>query len=351
MVVASGIRSFLGGSRFQLYTGRGYESKAMRVLFTNESPLIKYGLAAGFRQIGCQVRIIMGEEERLWGGVPPREQRRRLLSVLREFKPDFVFTEGYPGFDGPTVCNAIRSLSIPHLYWAIEDPVSTESVSMIFAPLADYVFTTAAECVPRYESLGKGSEVLLFACNPEFHRYTGPREDYPYDMVLVATNYDSRYQEIQWFIMPLVEQGFSIRIWGLYWDDPKRRVNLLSYPWVYGGLLPYEELPSVYSSAKIVLGVNCDDTSITQTSMRPFEALGCGGGLYLAHYTKAQEYLFGDLILQVRNTDQTLDAVRTILAMSENERRERALKAQRYVYENHTYQLRAEQILRAFGRL
>ena len=323
----------------------------MRVLFTNESPLIKYGLAAGFRQIGCPVRIIMGEEERLWGGVSPGEQRRRLLSVIHEFRPDFIFTEGYPGFDGPTVCHTIRSLSIPHLYWAIEDPVSTESVSMVYAPLVNYVFTTTAECVSRYESLGKGSEVLLFACNPEFHCYTGPREDYLYDMILVATNYDSRWQEIQWFIMPLVERGFSIKIWGLYWDDPHRPVNLLSYPWVYGGLLPYEVLPWVYSSAKIVLGVNCDDTSITQTSMRPFEALGCAGGLYLAHYTKAQESLFGDLIFQARDTDQTLDAVRTILGMSENERRERALHAQRYVYQEHTYQRRAEQILRAYGRL
>lgn len=323
----------------------------MRVLFTNESPLIKYGLAEGFRQLGCQSKVIQGEEERLWGGIPVKEQRRRLLSVIREFKPDFVFTEGYPGFDGPAVCQTIRSLSIPHLYWAIEDPVSTDYLSMVYAPHVDFVFTTTAECVPRYEALGKGSEVLLFACNPEYHFYTGPRAEYLYDMILVATNYSSRYQEIQWFIMPLVERGYSIKIWGLYWDAPGRPVNLLSYPWVHGGLLPYEELPYAYSSAKIVLGVNCDDTSITQTSMRPFEALGCGGGLYLAHYTKAQESLFGDLIFQVRNTEQTIDAVNTILCMSENERRERALVAQRYVYENHTYLLRAEQILRTFGRL
>lgn len=323
----------------------------MRVLFTNEAPLIKYGLAEGFRQLGCQVKVIQGEEERLWGGVPLVKQKRRLLSVIREFKPDFVFTEGHPGFDGPTVCQTVRDLDIPHLYWAIEDPVSTDYLSMIYAPLVDYVFTTTAECMPRYEALGKASELLLFGCNPEYHRNTGPRSEYLYDMILVASNYSSRYHEINWFIMPLVERGYSIKIWGLSWDDPSKPVNLLSHTGVYGGLLPYEELPYAYSSAKIVLGVNCDDTSVTQTSMRPFEAMGCGGGLYLAHYTKAQESLFGDLIFQVRDTDQTINAVENILNMSETERQERALRAQRFIYERHTYQLRAEQIMKAFGRL
>ncbi len=323
----------------------------MRVLFTNEAPLIKYGLAEGFRQKGCQVRVIQGEKERLWGGLSPQEQKKRLLAIIGEFKPDFIFTEGYPGFDVPTVCHTIRDLNIPHLYWAIEDPVSTDHISMAFAPSVDFIFTTAVECVPCYEALSKGSEVLLFGCNPDFHHYTGPREDHKCDLVLVASNYSSRYQETSWFIMPLVKKGFSIKIWGHFWMEPSAQVNLSSYPWVYYGLLPYEDLSCAYSSAKIVLGVNCDDTSITQTSMRPYEALGCGGGLYLAHYTQAQENIFGDLIWQVHNTEQTLAAVDTILAMNDNERRERALVAQKEVYEKHTYRLRAEQILLTFNRL
>ena len=320
----------------------------MRVLFTNESPLIKYGLAAGFRQIGCQVRIIMGERTPLGRSFAARTAP--VISIIASlnrtlFSPKVI--RGLCPYSLPP-----DSQSFPAAFCTGPSKIRFQpSPSLWPMPLVDYIFTTTAECVSRYESMGKGSKCCCLRCNPEFHRYTGPREDYLYDMILVATNYDSRYQEIRWFIMPLVERGFSIKIWGLYWDDPTRPVNLLSYPWVYGGLLPYEELPWVYSSAKIVLGVNCDDTSITQTSMRPFEALGCGGGLYLGHYTKAQEALFGDLIFQARNTDQTLNAVETILGMSENERRERALCAQRYVYEEHTYQLRAEQILRAFGRL
>ncbi|NPV54134.1 MAG: glycosyltransferase family 1 protein [Firmicutes bacterium] len=119
---------------------------------------------------------------------------------------------------------------------------------------------------------------------------------------------------------------------------------------IYGGILPYEELPCVYSSAKIILGMNCDDTSATQTSMRPYEALACGGGLFLAHYTKAQENLFGDLIFQAKNKEETLELMEMILHMDSEERQEIARKAQKEVYEKHNYAARAQQIVEVYTR-
>lgn len=262
-----------------------------RVLFTNESALIKYGLAEGFKQAGHEVKVIMGEEERLWGGKPPGVQKERLAKAIETFKPDFVFTEGYPGYDPKVIGEIVRTYKIPHLYWAIEDPVSPW-LAEAYIPYSDIIFTTTAERVPVYRKLGKLSEVLLFGCNPEFHHYVSPKEEYRHDIILVAANYSSRYEEAKWFVMPLVERGYDIKIYGIWWDDASRPVNLCRYPHVYGGILPYEELPAAYSSAKIILGMNCDDTSDTQTSMRPYEALAIGGGLYLAHYTKAQKKNF-----------------------------------------------------------
>ncbi|MGE5598971.1 MAG: DUF3880 domain-containing protein, partial [Bacteroidota bacterium] len=166
----------------------------MRALFTNEAPLIKYGLAEGFRRTGHAVKVIQGEEERLWGQ-PVEEQIRRLARAIDAFRPDFLFTEGHPGFEPNAVCGVAKRKGLPHLYWAIEDPVSTDYLSMRYAPHVDYVFTTTAECVPRYRALGKRAEVLLFGCNPEFHRYTGPVPEWRHDLVLVASNYSSRYAE------------------------------------------------------------------------------------------------------------------------------------------------------------
>jgi spore maturation protein CgeB len=323
--------------------------KRMKVLFTNDAPLIKYGLAEGFRQTGHTVKIMAGPE-RLWGQ-DPAEQEERLSRALNDFKPDFIFTEGHPRIDPKVVGEVARRYSVPNLYWAIEDPVCTDLTLTTYAPEADYIFTTTVECAPRYRTLAKKAEVLLFGCNPEFHRNVGVHPEYRHDIVLVASNYSSRYEAARCLVLPLAAAGFDIRVWGLWWDDPDRPVNLLKYPQVYGGLLPYEALPAVYSSAKIILGLNCDATSITQTSMRPYEALACGGGIYLGHFTKAQARLFPGLIVQTAGRTETLVQVSRILNQSEALRRQLAQNAQIKMYREHTYSHRAQQIIRALSQL
>jgi len=318
----------------------------MKILFTNEAPLIKYGVAEGFRQLGHEVKIIAGDNERLWGQ-EPEEQQKRFLSAL-EFNPDLVFSEGYSGMNVPLVGKILKTKNIPHFYWAIEDPVTTH-IGDHFAQYSDFIFTTAEERVPHYiNNFKKGSETLLFACNPEFHKNVEKNEDLTYDLVLVASNYSNRYKEAEWFIMSLLELDLNMKIWGVWWDDPTRPVNILKHSDKYGGLLPYELLPTVYSSAKIVLGMNCDDSSNTQTSMRPYETLGCGGGVFLAHYTKAQENLFGNLIYQVKNKQETLNTVKYLLSLSDESRKNIALQGQKFVYENHNYKQRAVQIINVF---
>jgi spore maturation protein CgeB len=320
----------------------------MKILFTNESALIKYGLAEGFKQLGHTVKVIMGEHERLWR-IPVDEQARRLEKAINEFNPDIAFTEGYPGCSPSTISGVFNKHNIPHLYWAIEDPVSP-GISDQYVPGASIIFTTTEERVPVYRSKGKPSEVLLFGCNPEFHKRVSPKKEYQHDIILVAANYSSRYEESAWFVMPLVEQGYDIKIYGIWWNDTTRPVNLNNYTHVYGGILPYEELPAAYSSAKIILGMNCDDTSNTQTSMRPYEALACSGGLYLAHYTKAQAKIFGDYLWQAKNTKETLEIVNTLINMPEAERIKIASRAQKFVYDNHSYKQRAQQIVDAVRR-
>lgn len=321
----------------------------MKVLFTGSAPLIRFGLAEGFRQAGHEV-FICDNEYRLWGlAGNPEEQSQRLVRAVNKFQPDMIFSEGYAGFDAVAICRLVKEhIRIPHFYWAIEDPVATH-ISDTYAEFVDYLFTTTEERIPYYSgrfSIPNG--VLLFGCNPEFHKNVGMHEEFKADIVLVAANYDNRYDEAEWFIMPLVKKGYNIKVWGVWWDDPYRRVNLVNNP-VYQGVLPYDYLAMVYSSAKVVLGMNCDDTSMTQTSMRPYEALGCGGGLFVAHYTKAQEAIFGDLLYQPKNESETLEIVDSILAMSEEDRRERAFIAQTEVYAKHTYKIRAQQIVDAYN--
>lgn len=321
----------------------------MRVMFTNDAPLIKYGIADGFRQAGHEVCICTGEN-RLWGK-SSNEQLNIVTKVIEEFSPDLVFSEGFAGIDVHKIYLEIKNRKIPFFYWAIEDPV-TLHIAEAHLPYADCVFTTTIERIPYYRDRGLASDVLLFACNPEMHRNMGKHEQYEHDIVLVGTNYSNRYKETEWFVMPLVEAGYDIKIWGLWWDDDKRPVNLCEHPEVYGGVLPYEELANVYSSAKIVLGMNCDATSITQTSMRPYEVLGCGVGTYVGHYTKAVENIFGDMLIQVRNTSRLFEVVDHILYDQTDEMRKRLVDwGQEYVYSMHTYKHRAEQVVDKYNEL
>lgn len=290
----------------------------------------------------------MDEDYRLWGNSSD-EQISRINKALEEFEPNLVFSEGFAGLDIKKVYPEIRKRKIPIFYWAIEDPI-TPHLAEAHLPYVDTIFTTTIERVSYYKSKGKYSKLLLFACNPEFHKTVPSEKKYECDIVLVASNYSNRYDKAEWFIKPLIETGYDIHIWGIWWDDPNRPICLKDNP-IYKGVLPYEELAKAYCSAKIILGMNCDDTSVTQTSMRPYEALACGGGVFLAHYTQAQENIFGNHIFQAKNAEETKNLVDYLLSLSPEERKEHAKKAQKFVYENHTYQKRVLQIIDTYNVL
>lgn len=329
----------------------------MKILFLSDTPLIKYGLKSGFDQLGHITEYMTGEYQ-MWGS-NASEQIKKLTNKIESFHPDLIFTEGYAGINIQEIYILCKNYSIPLFVWLIEDPVSTEWYSKVLSQYSDYSFTTTIECVPIYESMGKNSEVLMFACNPEFHKPCLSEDRFKHDISIIGTNYSNRYEETEWFIMSQIKNGYDIKVYGNnWWLDKNRPVNLIGYekhywqepPYTNG--LPYEWLPIVVNSSKIMLGMNCDGSSESQMSMRPFETLASSNSsVYLAHYTKAQYNVFGDLIYQAKNKDETLLMVNEILKMSDTQRKEKANKAREFVYENHNYQLRAKQIINAYNKV
>ncbi len=315
----------------------------MNILFTGEAPLIKYGLLSGFEELGHNCMFLHGEY-RLFDK-PSEKQGPILEKALAEFRPDMAITEGASGLDIKVVSKILRKHGIFHVYWAIEDPPHFNSISLPFARQCDYTFTTAAECIPKYHKNGLRADLLMFGCNPKYHRQVEPDPKYSHDIALVASNYDCRYDEARYMVRCLVDGGYDIKIWGLWWDDPARPVNLLDHPEKFGGLLPYELLPTVYSSAKIVLGLHCDDSSKTQTSMRTYEVLGCGA-FYLTQYTPAHEYLFeyGTHLVWSKSADDTLRLADYYLN-NDAERQKIAQLGQMKVYHEHSYVHRARHVL------
>ncbi|MBX6378614.1 MAG: glycosyltransferase, partial [Clostridia bacterium] len=276
----------------------------LRILFTNNAPIIRAGLAPATAGLGCDVRVLNTWEQ--------RDPAAFLRAHVRDFRPDAVVTEGWPGFGPEVVAEALAGEAVPHVYWAIEDPVAWGWISRPWALVSRYVFTLDAATLPRYRDLGRPAEVMLHACNPAIHRPVPPVAAYRHDIVLVAYNSEERQHLARMLLEPLLRRGHDVFVWGGLWQDPSRWFRLP--PDRCGGILPFEAIPAVYSSARIVLGIHHVVDSPTQTSMRTFEALGCRA-FYLTHYTLAHANLFrnGEHLVWVRDEAEVVAAVERYL--------------------------------------
>lgn len=317
----------------------------MRILFTNNPPVIMYGIAPGWAQIGGEYEILP-----LWS-LPYAEQGETLSRKIESFRPDYIFTEGDPpNFNRAALLEVCRSAGLPIIYWAIQDPVWFQEISKYCAVRADFVFTTTVELLDEYERLGCNAHLLMFACNTDFHHRVQPIREYCHDFVMVGSNYNMRERAARNMLEPLVRGNFDLRVWGHWWLNE-------SFPFripkaFYGGLLSYDQLPAVYSSAKIVLGMHLDDSSATQTSVRTYEALGCGA-FYLTQHTRAHENLFekGVHLDWASDKAEFMEKARFYLC-HEKLREQIARQGQQHVHARHTYAQRARQLwdtLRAHG--
>lgn len=316
----------------------------MKILFTNDPPVISYGIVPGLKQIGEEAEIIP-----LWR-YHWDEQAGALNKKIESWKPDYIFTEGDPpNFNRQSLLKLATDKGIPVIYWAIQDPLWFKEVSYYCASHADYAFTTTEELLETYRQFNPRSELLLFGCNPEFHRRVPPVSEYQYDIVFVGSNYPDRSEATQLMIEPLIREGLNFRIWGHWWRNKKLPYYLANEQY-YGGLLPYDLLPQVYSSAKIVLGLHLDGSSLTQTSIRTYEVLGCGA-FYLTQYTKAHETLFqkGVHLDWVTNEAELLELIHFYLN-HDSEREKIALAGQKFVYSHHTVAHRARELITALKK-
>ncbi len=315
----------------------------MHILFLNNSPLIKYGLAPGLVDIGHEATVIG-----LWR-IPANEQKDVLQRYVARVKPDALFTEGFPGVNWAAVRAVRVTAGIPHVYWAIEDPVQ-HAASLEVASLSDYTFTTTIECLPSYIERGIRTGLMLFACNPHVHRSVSADGERSHDIVLVASNYHERASQVRAILSPLIEDGHDVMVWGHGWTDANAPVTI-PFDRYGGGILPYEDLPAVYSAAKIVLGLHLVEDSRTQTSMRTYEALGCGT-CYLTFDTLAHRSLFepDQHLLCSKNAEETRRLVAEYLN-SPSKRQKVAAAGQAFVHGHHTYAQRARELVLALEQL
>lgn len=323
----------------------------MKMLVCCFNPSSLDNIHLGYMEAGCEV-------DTLFIGGAYENNTDLLVKDLSEkiegFKPAVIYSYGWwdIGIRLESYLEVIKSKGIFHIFWAYDDPVCLENISMPMAVKSDLVFTTVEECIPEYRKRGIAAHLLMHGCYPPRHKRVVPEEDFKKEIVLLANNYDIyedaiyrefRGQGVNHMVRPLVDDDYDIKVWGRWWNHWEREYILPGR--YYGGVLPRGEEAKVYSSCKISLGLQTVGTSKTHLSVRSFEAMACGA-FHLSQYSPALEEHFkkGVHLEWSRSQQETLEIVRYYLR-KETKREEIALKGQREVYEKHTLLHRARSAL------
>ena len=306
---------------------------------------ILYGLRClGQEVVTCNLQLL-----------PPLKRVAAWHRAWSEVHPDLIFCYGYwdTRFTPEDLKPPIGFRPVPFVYWASDDPIYMYFSSLPMLTRADLILTTTEECIPVYQRSGCRAGLLQFGCNPNLHRPAEPTELHQF--VLIANNYGRtgttsfRLRCNRDILMPIVERGYDIKIWGLWWTDSQRPCSIP--PLLYGGSLPYEQLAEIYSGAEIVLGMQFHHLSRTQTSCRVFETLACRA-FYLGPYTNGTVTYFehGKHLVLSNSAEETLELASYYLDHP-LERARIAAAGQKEVYNKHTYEHRAREFLAEVEKL
>ncbi|MDD3164315.1 MAG: glycosyltransferase [Oscillospiraceae bacterium] len=207
----------------------------------------------------------------------------------------------------------------PVLFYSKEDPPNYAHF-VSFARDCDVVFTSAAECIARYQQAcpGKAVHPLAFAVNPMLHNPIDCRCAKQSDCVLFAGSWIPKYparMKSQHSLFHWVHQaGLLLRIADRNFS---RNVFRYRFPLRYMhdniGSFSYRELSVIYKLFPWVLNLNSVANSETMFAMRVYDALACGA-LVLSNESAGMERLFPAVQVIRTREDLRRAAAESVLA-------------------------------------
>jgi spore maturation protein CgeB len=318
------------------------------ILFLNPVPLIEYGIRWGFKQNGWNTYIMDGRDFVL--NQPTHVQISKINECVERYNIDMIFWDFGVGADFVAIHQYCQSKGVCFVCWGIEDVIGSDWMNQTINH-CDLYFTTVEENIPLARNqYNKEIDLLMFGVNPEYHTPTSPNKiSYPWDIVLVANNYSSRYDKMDWFLRPLTSPDYNLAVFGNeWWVDGSRAFNLNGTD-KYKGYFSYNDLASLYSTVPVALGVNCHDKSMSQQSMRIFEYAGWAhNSCLVSFHTPAQERYFGDMVYSPKTDAETILAVNEVLGLSDVARTEKSNVLRQFAYANHNYVDRAKIVINKY---
>ena len=246
-----------------------------------------------------------------------------------------------------------RSNGIQTVFWNKEDPPHFDNF-LGAAKEFDFVFTSDADCVPRYrEALGHDRiYVLPFAAQPRMHNPSREKgwPNYPvcFPGSWVPGRYPERAETLRYLLDPAIPHGLHIFDRNLTRTDfgPDYRFPD-RYREAIKGTLTYEEMLTAYRCYDVLLNVNTVTESPTMFARRVFESLACGTPV-ISSESVGMSRMLGEHVRVTRSMEETANHLQELLGDEEARIREGHL-AYRHVHENHTYRHRMDEVFRRVG--
>ena len=245
-----------------------------------------------------------------------------------------------------------RSNGIPTIFWNKEDPPHFDNF-IGAAKEFDYVFTSDADCVPRYKEALEHDRifVLPFAAASKIHNPSREKgwPNYPVCFAgsWVSSRYPRRAEALQNLLDPAISKGLHIFDRNLTRPEYGQDYRFLErYKEAIKGALSYEEMLTAYRCYDVMLNVNTITESPTMFARRVFESLASATPV-ISSESAGMSRMLGEHVRVARSKEETAGHLQELLGDEEARNREGHL-AYRYVHENHTYRHRINEV---FGRV
>lgn len=176
-----------------------------------------------------------------------------------------------------------REAGIETVFWNKEETPAFQDKPFSFidtALLFDHIFTTAAECIPKYQALGhKSVHLMMFGYSPELFSVRNPRPGNGTAVFLGSwyAVHKERCEDMCRIFDMVLEHGMKLKIYDRVSDrgNADRQYPEKYAPYVLPGV-PYERTGDIMNEADYVININSVKNSETMFARRVFEAMACG---------------------------------------------------------------------------
>lgn len=252
---------------------------------------------------------------------------------------------------------ACQENGTPTVFWNKEDPPHFEDF-LDTARLFDRVLTTDVNLLERYRrELGHDRVgVLGFAAQPVLHHPIRHKEIYQArDIAFGGSYWSHKFPERQAQMDLLLgsaievatERHHTFDIYSRFENDPKYRFPERFEPYVRGSL-GYDRMLTAYRLHKVMLNVNSVVDSPTMMARRVFEILASGTPVVSTRSPAVEHWFPEGEVLVVDDAEEATLTLRALLASPEL--RDRTVhRAQRRIWAEHTFSVRAREVLEGVG--